>query len=175
MAEEENTTPDDKAPENPHVKRIGLNRILIIVSLIITSVVAIAAGVTLYLTASSIPDFNDDENSQAELILRIDELEETLRRLSQYKSDEMAKMQTISKQAEQLQLQCSQGINPKLLAAMQQRETDFQLLIVELQNSSRELASMTRSSRDWLVEHSAALNQLRDKSVNRSVNLQYVE
>jgi len=175
MADEDNVKTEEVSPHEAQIERIGLNRILLIISLVVTLGVALIAGGAIYMTASSIPDFDDQANSEAELLHRIGDLEDTLRRLSSYKQEEMEKMQAVADQAAKLQEQCSAGLSPDLLNAMQQREKDFQQLIVALQTSSRELATMTRGSRDWLVAHDAALSKLRDDSVDRAVRLQYIE
>lgn len=173
MADEQEQSAEN-SPEEGFIKRINLNRWLMIIALIISVGVAIIASVAVYLLYSSVPDYDQAANSEAVLLKRIDELEQTVARLAAFKGDELAKLQAVADKSEALEQQCSGGFSGDLLVAMQQREKDFQLLVDSVSMSARELASMTRGSRDWLVAHQAALAALRDKSVAREVNLQYV-
>jgi len=173
MAEEQEEATEG-SPEEGFIKRININRWMMIVAIIISLGVAIISSVAVYLLYSNVPDFDDAANSEAVLLKRIEELEETVARLSSFKGEEMAKLQSIADKSQALEQQCSGGLSGELLVAMQQREKDFQLLVDSVAMSARELAGKTRGSRDWLVSHEAALQALRDKSVVREVNLQYV-
>ncbi|HSG60905.1 MAG TPA: hypothetical protein VLA24_05655 [Pseudomonadales bacterium] len=173
MAEAEDNN-QASAPEEAFIKRINLNRWLMIIALVISVGVAIISSVAVYLLYSSVPDYDQAANSEAILLKRIEELEGSVARLAKFKGEELAKLQAVADKAADLEQQCSGGFSGDLLVAMQQREKDFQLLVDSVATSARELASMTRGGRDWLVAHEAALRALRDKSVQREVNLQYV-
>jgi hypothetical protein len=86
----------------------------------------------------------------------------------------MAKLQQVSEKASSLASQCSGNFNGDMLQVMMQREQDFQVLVDSVATSATELASMTRGGREWLVAHDAALRALREKSVKREVELQYL-
>lgn len=174
MAEEDDNNTEDTSPEAAFIKRINVNRWLLIIALVISLGVAIISSVAVYLLYSHVPDFDQAANGESALLERIDELEQTATRLAKFKGDEMAKLQAIADKAADLEQQCSGGFSGELLVAMQQREQDFQVLADSVATSARELASMTRGSRDWLVQHEAALAALREKSVKREVELQYI-
>lgn len=173
MAEAEDNN-QESSPEEAFIKRININRWLMIVALVISLGVAIISSLAVYLLYSNVPDYEQAANSEAMLLKRIEDVEETVSRLAKFKGEELAKLQAVADIAAEIEQQCSGGFSGDLLVAMQQREKDFQLLVDSVATSARELASMTRGSRDWLVSHEAALSALRDKSVKREVNLQYV-
>lgn len=173
MAEAEDNN-QESSPEEAFIKRININRWLMIVALVISLGVAIISSLAVYLLYSNVPDYEQAANSEAMLLKRIEDVEETVSRLAKFKGEELAKLQAVADIAADIEQQCSGGFSGDLLVAMQQREKDFQLLVDSVATSARELASMTRGSRDWLVSHEAALSALRDKSVKREVNLQYV-
>lgn len=173
MAEAEDNN-QASAPEEAFIKRININRWLMIVALVISLGVAVISSLAVYLLYSNVPDYEQAANSETMLLKRIEEVEETVSRLAKFKGEELAKLQAVADKAADIEQQCSGGFSGDLLVAMQQREKDFQLLVDSVATSARELASMTRGSRDWLVSHKAALDALRDKSVKREVNLQYV-
>ena len=174
MAEEEDNSNQESSPEEAFIKRINLNRWLMIIALVISVGVAIIASAAVYMLYSNVPDYEQASNSEAVLLKRIEELEDSVARLAKFKGEELAKLQAVADKAADLEQQCSGGFSGEVLTAMQQREQDFQVLVDSVATSARELASMTRGSRDWLVAHEAALSALRDKSVKREVNLQYV-
>jgi hypothetical protein len=173
MAEAEDNN-QESSPEEAFIKRININRWLMIVALVISLGVAIISTLAVYLLYSNVPDYEQAANSEAMLLKRIEDVEETVSRLAKFKGEELAKLQAVADIAADIEQQCSGGFSGDLLVAMQQREKDFQLLVDSVATSARELASMTRGSRDWLVSHEAALSALRDKSVKREVNLQFV-
>lgn len=173
MAEADDDT-QQSSPEEAFIKRININRWLMIIALVISVGVTIIASVSIYLLYSNVPDFDQASNSEAALLKRIEELEQTATRLAAFKGDEMAKLQQVSEKASSLASQCSGNFNGDMLQVMTQREQDFQVLVDSVANSATELASMTRGSREWLVAHDAALRSLREKSVKREVELQYL-
>lgn len=173
MAEADDDT-QQSSPEEAFIKRININRWLMIVALVISVGVAIIASVSVYLLYSNVPDFDQAANGEAALLKRIEELEQTANRLAAFKGDEMAKLQQVSEKTSSLASQCSGNFNGEMLQVMMQREQDFQVLVDSVATSATELASMTRGGREWLVAHDAALRALREKSVKREVELQYL-
>jgi hypothetical protein len=173
MAEADDDT-QQSSPEEAFIKRINLNRWLLIIALVISVGVTIIASVSIYLLYSNVPDFEQASNSEAALLKRIEELEQTATRLAAFKGDELTKLQEVSEKTSSVASQCSGGFSGDMLEVMIQREQDFQVLVDSVATSATELASMTRGTREWLVAHDAALRALREKSVKREVELQYL-
>lgn len=167
-ADEKNTTVDAQQLADLNAK-VGLNKLLMIAILVISSIVisVMATGMTVMYTRLNTLTASIQGTEVVSIEKQFQTLERQLLILADFRKSEKNKIAVYNQQLEKIASDCSADKISGYKAFLISREKDYQAMLSTLKSGSSNLASMSRGSREWLEPHHASLDQLKASSVER--------